>query len=61
MIFRELLALGKSLISTSIILIILSAIFYSSRTNLSNILGNYAYFALLIGVILAIIGGRREN
>jgi hypothetical protein len=58
MIFREIFALGRSFISTGILLIILSAIFYSNQS-LFNTLGNYAYFSLLTGIILLIIGSKK--
>ncbi|AWR94077.1 hypothetical protein [Acidianus brierleyi] len=59
MIFREILALGKSFVSTGILLIILSAIFSSSIHVLSNTLGDYAYFTILIGIILTIVGSKK--
>ncbi|MEM1621098.1 MAG: hypothetical protein QXJ30_04220, partial [Metallosphaera sp.] len=52
----ELTYLGRALVASSIILLLLSAIFFTSNQDLSNTMGDFTYFFLVIGVILVGVG-----
>ncbi|ABP95498.1 hypothetical protein MsedC_1358 [Metallosphaera sedula] len=52
MIRYELTYLGRAFVASSIILLLLSAIFFMSDQDLSNTMGDFTYFFLVIGVLL---------
>ncbi|MCH4815364.1 MAG: hypothetical protein QXY87_06595 [Saccharolobus sp.] len=50
--------LGRALVLTGIVELILASLFYSDkRVILSVLLGDYSYFCLLIGVIVIAVHG----
>jgi hypothetical protein len=59
---EELGTMGRSFIASSLILLLLSAVFYTfGETALSNTLGNFTYMCLFLGVILVGIDSKGES
>lgn len=54
--------IGRSLVLTSIVEVTLSLIFsYYGKEIQSNILGDYSYFCLLLGIIIIILSEKKGN